>query len=85
VLSVIHPAMMLRGVEARFRDPKTGREIRPQSTAHQLGEYVQAAAAARLTIEQCHEHAVDEALATRLPRARKYLGWPMLLVMSMRP
>jgi malonyl-CoA O-methyltransferase len=85
VLSVIHPAMMLRGVQARFRDPKSGREIHPRSAPHQLGEYVQAATAARLSIEHCREHAVDEALAARVPRAKKYLGWPMLLVMSMRP
>src|SRR6478609_2045220 len=29
VISVMHPAMMLRGVQARFHDPETGLEVRP--------------------------------------------------------
>jgi malonyl-CoA O-methyltransferase len=83
VVTVMHPAMMLRGVEARFRDPRTGREIRPKSAGHQISDYVAAASAAGLRIELCKEHIVDEALAERLPRARKYLHWPMLLMMSL--
>src|SRR5207249_3132175 len=31
IFSVMHPAMMLRGLQARFTDPATGRETRPQS------------------------------------------------------
>jgi malonyl-CoA O-methyltransferase len=34
VASVMHPAMMLRGVQARFHDPATGREVRPASQPH---------------------------------------------------
>jgi hypothetical protein len=30
------------------------------------------------------EHVVDEELAARSPRAQKYLGWPLLLVMRLR-
>jgi malonyl-CoA O-methyltransferase len=46
VVSVMHPAMMLRGVQARFHDTESGAEIRPASHAHQLSDYVLAAARA---------------------------------------
>jgi ubiquinone/menaquinone biosynthesis C-methylase UbiE len=85
VVSVMHPAMMLRGVQARFRDPETGQEVRPASCEHQISDYLMAATAAGLSIVQLSEHAVDEALANRLDRARRYLGWPMLFLMQLKP
>jgi len=85
VVSVMHPAMMLRGVQARFKDPATGRETRPASCPHQLSDYIMAAVQAGLTFDHLSEHAVDEALANRLERARKYLGWPMLFLMRLEP
>ncbi|HSV14575.1 MAG TPA: methyltransferase domain-containing protein [Tepidisphaeraceae bacterium] len=85
IISVMHPAMMLRGVQARFRDPETGQEVRPASCEHQISDYVTAVTAAGLEIVQLSEHAVDEALANRLERARRYLGWPMLFLMQLKP
>jgi ubiquinone/menaquinone biosynthesis C-methylase UbiE len=85
VVSVMHPAMMLRGVQARFKDPSSGREIRPASCAHQLSDYIMAAVGAGFTLDHLSEHAVDEALANRLERARRYLGWPMLFLMRLKP
>ena len=83
VISVMHPAMMLRGVEARFTDRTTGREIRPASTRHQLTDYIKAVLAAGWTLEHASEHAVDEVLAVRSERARKYAGWLMLFLMRL--
>jgi ubiquinone/menaquinone biosynthesis C-methylase UbiE len=83
VISVMHPAMMLRGLQARFVDPATGREIRPESAPNQICDYVLAAARAGLHFDHMAECAVDEALAARSPRAVKYLGWPMLLTMRL--
>lgn len=85
LVSVMHPAMMLRGIQARFTDPTTGRETRPASCPNQICDYVMGAIRAGLHIDHLSEHAVDEALARRSPRAAKYLGWPMLLMMRMRP
>ena len=85
VVSVMHPAMMLRGVQARFRDPASGREIRPASCPHQLSDYVMAAVRAGFILEHLSEHVVDEALANRLERARRYLGWPLLFLMRLVP
>jgi ubiquinone/menaquinone biosynthesis C-methylase UbiE len=85
VISAMHPAMMLRGVEARFRDPRTGREVRPQSCSHQIADYVMSAAQAGLVFVAMSEHSVDAPLAARSPRGRKYLGWPLLLAMQLTP
>ena len=85
LVSVMHPAMMLRGIDARFTDPATGRETRPKSYPHQICDYVTAAVRHGLTIDHISEHAVGADLAARLPRAQKYLGWPMLLMMRLVP
>ena len=85
VVSVMHPAMMLRGVQARFRDPATGREIRPASYPHQLSDYLLAATRAGFGFDHLSEHSADEALANRFERARKYVGWPMLFLMRLLP
>jgi hypothetical protein len=50
-----------------------------------MSDYLMAAAQAGLHLEHVSEHAADAALATRSPRARKYLGWPMLLMMKLVP
>ncbi len=82
VISEMHPAMMLLGVSARFHDPTTGREIRPRSVGHPVGEIVMAALGAGLSIESIGEYRVDEELTRRAPRAAKYLGWPLLLMIT---
>lgn len=84
-VSVMHPAMMLRGIQARFTDPATGHEMRPASVANRLCDYVMATVHSGLIIEDVSEYAVDEALAVQSPRAQKYLGWPLLLLMRLRP
>jgi SAM-dependent methyltransferase len=85
VVSVMHPAMMLRGVQARFRDPSSGREIRPASCPHQLSDYVMAAVRAGFILDHLSEHLVDETLANRLERAKRYLSWPLLFLMRLVP
>lgn len=83
VITVMHPALMLRGVSARFTDPASGRETRPASQAHSISDYVRAALAAGARIDAIEEHAVDEELARRSPRAQKYVGWPVLLALRL--
>ncbi|WP_394823335.1 class I SAM-dependent methyltransferase [Pendulispora albinea] len=85
VVSVMHPAMMLRGVQARFFDPKTGVDTRPESSPNVISDYVMAAAAAGLRFLHVSEHAVHAELAARVPRAEKYLGWPVLFMMKLAP
>jgi len=85
VISVMHPAMMLRGVQARFIEPVSGRRIYPQSQPNQISDYVMAAVHAGLHLERVSEHAVDSQLAASSPRAAKYLGWPLLLLIRLKP
>jgi malonyl-CoA O-methyltransferase len=83
VISAMHPAMMERGVQARFCDPRTGERTQPASRPHVISDYVRAARAAGLRVDRLDEHAVDESLAAAYPRGARYLGWPMLLLMKL--
>jgi ubiquinone/menaquinone biosynthesis C-methylase UbiE len=85
IISVMHPAMSLKGVQARFIEPASGRRISPASHAHQTCDYLMAAVQAGLSLEHMSEHAADAALVARSPRATKYLGWPMLLLLKLAP
>ena len=85
LITAMHPALMLLGLSARFVDPETGRRVYPESHRQQLSDYVMAGLEAPLRLERLEEHVVDEALAARMPRAAKYLGWPMLAVLRFRP
>jgi hypothetical protein len=80
-MSVMHPAMMIQGVQARFTDPATGQRVMPESVPNQISNYVMGAVNAGLRIVHMEEHVVDLALAERAPRAEKHVGWPLLLVM----
>lgn len=82
--SVMHPAMMLRGVQARFTDPQTGLEVRPASAPNQICDYIMAAIRSGLAIDHMSEHLADEPLAAVCPRAVKHLGWPLLLMLRLR-
>jgi ubiquinone/menaquinone biosynthesis C-methylase UbiE len=83
VVTAMHPAMFLRGAWARFRDPGSGEKVSPSSVPHQVSDFVMAAVRAGFRLEHLSEHAPDEALAARVPRAAKYVGWPMLVVMGL--
>ncbi|WP_394842058.1 methyltransferase domain-containing protein [Pendulispora brunnea] len=85
LISVMHPAMLLRGVQARFVDPKTGIETRPKASTNLLSDYVLAAQIANLPFLILSEHTMDVAIAAKAKRARKYIGWPVLLMMKLAP
>jgi malonyl-CoA O-methyltransferase len=84
VVSGMHPAMFLRDVRARFRDPATGEKVEPGSVEHTIGDVVMAAVRAGFTLAGIDERAPDADLAARYPRAGKYLGWPMLVVLRLQ-
>jgi ubiquinone/menaquinone biosynthesis C-methylase UbiE len=81
VVSAMHPAMFLRGTMAQFRE-SNGEVVRPGSYPHQVGEFVMAAIGG-FRIDEISEYAADAVLASRAPRAEKYVGWPMLVVLSL--
>lgn len=84
VVSSMHPAMMLRGVQARFNDPATGEKVHVESVPNQISDYVMAAMDAGLKITHMSEHAADEELVKLTQRAEQHVGWPMLLMIEMR-
>jgi ubiquinone/menaquinone biosynthesis C-methylase UbiE len=83
VVTAMHPAMFLKGVSANFRD-EIG-EVRPRSYVATLSDYVMGAIGGGLALVDLVERTVDERLAARNERSRKWLGWPALLVMTLRP
>lgn len=84
VISAMHPAMFLRGAQARFTDPESGEIVRPGSVPHQVEDFVAAARRAGFGVDSVAESASDAAFAVRYPRAERYVGWPMLVVMRLR-
>jgi ubiquinone/menaquinone biosynthesis C-methylase UbiE len=82
VVTAMHPAMFLRGVSANFRD-ESG-EVRPRSYVATLSDYVMGAVEGGLVSVALAEHSVDEGLAARNERSRKWLGWPALFVMTLK-
>jgi malonyl-CoA O-methyltransferase len=83
VVSTIHPAMSLRGSHARFTDPETGMIHAPGGVDHPMGDLVLAAVRAGFALEAIDERAPDAAFAAAYPRAAKYVGWPMLVVLAL--
>jgi malonyl-CoA O-methyltransferase len=82
VVTAMHPAMFLKGVSANFRDENG--EVRPRSYVAALSDYVMGALRAGLVIASLAERSVNEGLAARNERSRKWLGWPALFVMTLR-
>ncbi|MHC5111242.1 MAG: class I SAM-dependent methyltransferase [Planctomycetota bacterium] len=85
VTTVMHPAMMLKGVQARFIDPETTDRVVLDSAPNMTSDYVNAVHAAGLSIELMEEHGVTEDIASKCPRAVPYLNWPILLAMVLTP
>ena len=84
VVSAMHPAMFLRGSQARFTDPDSGEVVMPGSLPHRIGDFVMAVLGAGFVLRGVDEFAPDAGFAGRFPRAERYVGWPMLVVLSMR-
>ena len=57
VVSAMHPAMFLRGSQARFTDPVSGEVVMPGSLPHRIGEIVMAAVGAEFTVCGVGEYA----------------------------
>ncbi|MCY4454137.1 MAG: class I SAM-dependent methyltransferase [Immundisolibacterales bacterium] len=83
VVSAMHPAMFLRGSQARFTDPDSGEVIMPGSVPHRIGDFVMAALRAGFVLHEIGEQAPDAEFAGRYPRAERYVGWPMLVLLVM--
>jgi malonyl-CoA O-methyltransferase len=83
VVSAMHPAMCLRGTQARFTDPTSGEVVQPGSVPHSVSAFVMAAVRGGFRLVDVAEFAPDAAFAEKYPRASKYVGWPMVVVMAL--
>jgi malonyl-CoA O-methyltransferase len=83
VVSAMHPAMFLRGTQARFTDPASGERVQPGSVPHSVAAFVMAAVRGGFRLADVAEYAPDAEFAARYPRAARYIGWPMLVVLSL--
>ena len=83
VVSAMHPAMFLRGSQARFTDPDSGEIVQPGSLAHSLSEMINSAQGSGFRLRDIGEFAPDNEFAAQFPRAEKYIDYPMLVVMRL--
>jgi ubiquinone/menaquinone biosynthesis C-methylase UbiE len=83
VISAMHPAMFLKCSQARFTDPETGAIVSPGSLPHSVAAFVMAAVLAGFSLANVEEFAPSPEFAIAYPRAAKYVGWPMLVVLSL--
>ncbi len=83
IISTMHPAMFLKGSKARFTDPESGKTVEPGSFNHSISSCVMAAVECGFNLFNLTEHSPDTELASQFPRAEKYIGWPMLVVLSL--
>jgi malonyl-CoA O-methyltransferase len=83
-ISTLHPSMFMLGSQARFTDPDSGQIVRPGSVDHPFGEIVMSALRAGFTMECIQELAPSLEFADQYPRSVKYVGRPMLLILTLR-
>ena len=84
VVSAHAPRDVPEGRPGALHRPRSGEKVQPGSVAHTIGEFVMAAVRAGFAIEGVDERAPDADFAARLPRAEKYVDWPMLVVLRLR-
>jgi SAM-dependent methyltransferase len=84
VFSAFHPEAARVGVEANFE--QGGTEYRLGAAPYTVEHYLDRISDAGFRELRWREYAVDESLLPEVPRASKYLGlWLLLLVEALRP
>jgi SAM-dependent methyltransferase len=80
IFSVYHPDMAAAGIEANFREVDV--EFRLGAYRHTVKDYLQALQSAGFVDLRHHEWRGDEQLVTAVPQAKKYLNFPILLILQ---
>lgn len=84
LFSVYDPSLAVAGKAANFPDPETGEEVRLPAVDHLTSDYWRAAVDAGLEVTDLDQLRADEALVAVVPKAARYLGRPLLLVLEAR-
>ena len=66
--TAMHPAMLLRGVQARYTEA-SGRKVYPKGYPYQISDYLNAAIDAGLRLARITEHTADPSLGSASRRA----------------
>lgn len=80
VFSVYHPDMAAAGIEANFREVDV--EFRLGAYRHTVKDYLRALQSAGFVDLRQHEWRGDEQLVAAVPEAKKYLNFPILLILQ---
>ena len=80
VISAMHPAMFLRGTQARFTDPASGEIVSPGSLAHSVSAFVMAAVRAGVFDFGFGGVFAGCRFMSSFYGRRSIWGWPMLVV-----
>jgi len=80
VFSVYHPEMSAAGIEANFE--REGIEYRLGAIHYSVAGHLRLLQEARFKGIQIYEFSGDEKLVESVPAAAKYLGFPILLVVT---
>ncbi|MEN8120730.1 MAG: class I SAM-dependent methyltransferase [Bacteroidota bacterium] len=83
-ISAMHPAMLLKGTQANFKDPESGKEFRPKGYPHQIADFVQNMNTSGLLIKKMNEYKGTEELIAQFSKAEKYKNWPMLVTFELK-
>jgi len=78
VFSAFHPEMARAGIEANFEED--GTEYRLGAERYTVDDYLNHMSDAGFSILDCQEYRGDEELAQEVPKASKYQGRPLLLI-----
>lgn len=84
LITDLHPSMRLKDAQAQFSDHATGKDYRPKGYPHEMREYILSIRDAGLEIAEMREYRGLPSLATKVPKMKKYLDWPMLVLFSLR-
>ena len=80
VFSAFHPALAAAGVEANFE--MAGVEYRLGAETHTMEAFCEAIRDAGFAQLRVAEFSGDEAMVAAVPKSRKYLGRPLLLLLT---
>ena len=83
IVSAMHPAMFLRGSQARFTDPISGDLVRPGSVDHKLGDMIMAAAKTDFELRSIDEHSTDATFIEQFDMKATSINWPMVVVIEL--
>jgi SAM-dependent methyltransferase len=79
VFTFMHPAMLLKGVQARFNHPESGDKIYPLGRPYQISDYYNEVIKAGLKVSSISEHQLTDKDRVSA-KNEKYINWPLLLI-----